>query len=151
MTDSDAVHFRLAVSEDREVLLSLVKAYRAEDRQPMGAAVEHALELALAGDPMARIYLIEEHARAIGYLAVTLGFSIEAGGRDAFVDELYVERAAQGRGMGTRALQFALDVCRALGAKRACLEVEHHNPRAQALYARLGFSAHTRSLMSKRL
>lgn len=146
-----SLEFRLAAFEDRATLLTLLKAYRAEDQQPMGAAVEHALDLALAGDPRVHIYLIEEHATAIGYVAITLGFSIETGGTDALVDELYVARAAQGRGIGTRALEFAQDVCRTLGAKRACLEVEHHNPRAQALYTRLGFSAHTRSLMSKLL
>ncbi len=128
----------------------MCRAYRDADRQPAATElVAAALGAALAGDPMAHIWLIEDGGEPVGYLAVTLGFSIEAGGRDAFIDELYLDEASRGRGLGARALEFAEAECRKLGVRRLCLEVERHNPGARRLYERAGFRDHDRFLMSR--
>ena len=42
--------------------------------------------------------------RHVGYVVVTLGFSLESGGRDGFIDELYIAPAARGRGIGAKVL-----------------------------------------------
>ncbi len=39
---------------------------------------------------------------AAGYAALTFGFSLEVGGRDAFIDELFLIEAARGKGRYTR-------------------------------------------------
>ena len=43
---------------------------------------------------------------AVGYLVLTLGYSLEYGGRDAFIDEVYIRSSYRGRGIGTAALTF---------------------------------------------
>ncbi len=40
---------------------------------------------------LGRLWLLKLEDEAIGYLALTFGFSFEYGGRDAFIDELYLE------------------------------------------------------------
>lgn len=158
----DCVRFRRAEQSDRDALLGLCAAYRRADAQPAAATlVSRAVDLALAGDPMIHIFMIElledseqpeeRASMLVGYVAVTLGFSIEVGGRDAFVDELYIEEAVQRRGLGRRALDFAEQLCRQLDVQRVCLEVERHNDRAKQLYEQLGFADHNRFLLSKRL
>lgn len=109
------------------------------------------LRAALAGDPLVRVWVIELDGAPVGYLALSLGFSIEVGGRDALIDELYLEEAARGRGVGRRALAFAEQECRKLGVRRICLEVERHNQDARRIYERAGFRDHDRSLLSRRL
>lgn len=157
-----SVRFRRAGPTDRSALITLCAAYRKADSQPPATeAVSAALDLALEGDPLIHVFMIElleesedagEHAAMIvGYIALSMGFSIEAGGRDAFIDELYLEPAVQGRGLGKRALEFAAFTCRELGARRIRLEVERKNPRAHALYQRLGFREHERRIMYKSL
>jgi GNAT superfamily N-acetyltransferase len=158
----DSVRFRQADPSDRAALIALCAAYRRADGQKQATSlVSAAVDAALAGDELVRVFMIElledseqpgERATMlVGYLALGLGFSIKAGGRDAFIDELYIEPPVQGRGIGRRALLFAEQVCRELGVQRVCLEVERENARAKRLYNLLGFSDHTRHLLSKRL
>lgn len=128
----DHLQFRLATPADRALVLALLAEYREADAQPQAPElVAAAVDRALAGEPLVRIYLIELD-EAIGYLAVTIGFSIEVGGNDSYIDELYVRDAYRGRGIGTRALAFGFDIAVSLGARRVCLEVEHDNERARA-------------------
>jgi ribosomal protein S18 acetylase RimI-like enzyme len=106
----------------------------------------------LAGnDALGRILVIESEERIAGYVVITFGYSIEFGGRDAFVDELYVAPHARGRGLGTAALEEAERVSEQAGVLALHLEVEFTNLDAKRLYARRGWQEHTRQLMTKRL
>ena len=55
---------------------------------------------AARGHPLARAWLIREGGRVVGYAVLGLGFGIEYGGADAFVDDLYLVPEARGRGLG---------------------------------------------------
>jgi ribosomal protein S18 acetylase RimI-like enzyme len=87
----------------------------------------------------------------IGYLVLTLGYSIEHGGRDGFIDDLYLVPKARGGGRGRRVLAFALAEAAALGIQTLHLEVEIDNERARRVYRAAGFVENNRRLMSKRL
>ena len=87
----------------------------------------------------------------VGYLAVTLGYSLEYRGRDAFLDEVYLAEEARGEGRGREALELAEAYGRERGAKALHLVVERHRPHAQELYRRAGFHLQDRHLMTKRL
>ena len=82
---------------------------------------------------------------------ITFGFSIEFGGRNAFVDELYVAPDHRAQGLGTTALEEAERVCREAGVQAMHLEVEFTNVDAKRLYARSGWVEHTRHLMTRKL
>ena len=83
---------------------------------------------------------------------LTLGYSLERGGRDAFIDELYVRREWRGHGLGSLAVAKAEAAARRLGVHAVHLEVDVTNDRARRLYRRLGFALRQRyQLMSKRL
>jgi ribosomal protein S18 acetylase RimI-like enzyme len=86
-----------------------------------------------------------------GYAALTFGWSLEWGGRDAFMDELFVEAAQRGQGLGRAALRALMEEARALGVRALHLEVEASNPAGQALYRSEGFSGSDRQLLSRRL
>ena len=100
---------------------------------------------------MVRLWVIESNQATIGYLCVCLGFALEAGGREFCIDEIYVLPAYRGQGIGRKAIAFAEQESRKLGAARVFLEVETKNDKAQDLYQKLGFEAHPRVLMSKLL
>jgi len=61
---------------------------------------------------------------AIGYFVITLGFSVEYGGLDGFIDDLYLIQAARGRGLGREVITFALARAAELGIGTLHLEVE---------------------------
>jgi ribosomal protein S18 acetylase RimI-like enzyme len=115
------------------------------------SSVESALAQLLAVESLGRVWLIECDTEPAGYLVLTFGFSLEFGGRDAFVDELFVREEFRGRGLGRRAIERVERECRERGVGALHLEVERANTAAQELYRRSGFRDHDRYLMTKRL
>jgi GNAT superfamily N-acetyltransferase len=120
----------------------------------MGAAHDAPRARRAATELMARpemggIWLMQVDAAIAGYLCITLCFSLEFDGCFALLDELYVEPAFRGGGLGSVAIAFAEDWSRSRGLAAMRLEVARGNPRAIDLYRKSGFKAHDRLLMTK--
>ena len=148
-----SVEFRPAGEADVPELLRLMAALYDEDgavRLDIAAA-EQALRQLLALPEAGAVWVAETAGRAIGYVAVTYGFSLEYHGRDAFIDELYVAPEHRGRGIGRAAIAVAEAACRVRGVRALHLEVERANVRAETLYRRAGFLDQDRRLMTRRL
>ena len=130
----------------------MMRRYYAEDGYTFVEIDARAsISLLLADPHLGCLWVAEESGRVVGYLVVTLGFSLEYRGRDAFLDELYLEEDTRGRGYGGEALALAEAYCLERDVKALHLEVEHHRPAARKLYARAGFEEHDRRLMTKTL
>lgn len=143
---------RPAVPGDRELLVNLMSQYYAEVGYPMEPAEAAVAFDRLLGDPhLGRVWLLVTGKAVVGYLVLTLGFSLEYGGTDAFIDDLFVQSAHRGTGLGTAALEAVRASCPGLGIRALHLTVERSNPRAEALYRRLGFKEGDRRLLTLRL
>jgi len=143
---------RPADGHDLERLVALMCENYAEAGYPCDPATAGAALAALLGDAsLGRLWIVEAPEGPAGYVAVAFGFSLEYGGRDAFLDDLYLRPACRGAGLGTRVLEAVEPACRALGVRALHLEVERENEAAQALYRRRGFRDNDRRLLSKRL
>jgi ribosomal protein S18 acetylase RimI-like enzyme len=105
----------------------------------------------LANPQWGSIWLLLADGETAGYVAVTVGYSLEFGGRFGLLDELYVEDAWRDQGFGRQAVSFAEDWCRAQGLRALRLEVGYDNARALGLYRRTGFEVHDRHFLTKRL
>jgi len=144
--------FRRATAADAQRILPMMRAYYGEEGYPFDPERARAALLGLVADPgLGEAWLALERDAPVGYVVVCFGWSLEHQGRDAFVDELFVEAAARGRGVGRRLMDLAIERCRAGAVRSLHLEVERANTKAQALYASLGFRGTDRVLMSKRL
>lgn len=100
-------------------------------------------------DTFGRAWLIVESEKPVGYVVLTVSFSFEYRGRDAFIDELYVEEGFRGRGIGRRNMEFVEGVARELGVNAMHLEVSRDNDAGLELYRRTGYVDHGRYLMTK--
>ncbi|HEX3131341.1 MAG TPA: GNAT family N-acetyltransferase [Thermoanaerobaculia bacterium] len=139
-----------AIADDTAELLVLMRAFYAGEGYPFDERrTERVLRAMLANPLFGAVWVFRLEKRAVGYLVVTHGYSLEFGGRDAFVDELYVIPEMRGRGLGTQALRIAEEHCRRAGISALHLEVERENPGARALYERSGYKAHDRYLMTR--
>ncbi|MEL6451385.1 MAG: GNAT family N-acetyltransferase [Pseudomonadota bacterium] len=143
----------LAQPDHADRLLPLIAAFHAEEGiDQTDAQRAHAVAPLLEGIPHGAVYLIGPPRAPIGYIVVTFGWSIEFGGMDGFVDELYVRPGVRGRGIASEVL---LSLPRALaeaGLKALHLEVSSENASAQRLYARAGFGLRAGyHLMTRRL
>jgi len=144
--------FKAAEPGDADALLSMMRGLYEHDEPPFDEGrARAALAQLLDEEAYGLAYLILLGGEVAGYVVLTFGFSLEFGGRDAFVDELYVREEFRGRGAGGAALRFAEEVCRGRGVRALHLEVERANARAEALYRRAGFVAHDSRLMTRRL
>jgi GNAT superfamily N-acetyltransferase len=83
--------------------------------------------------------VLAEGDHLLGYAVVTLGWSLESGGLDALLDEVYLDPSRRGRGIGSALIEQAVEQARELGARRIYLEVEAANGPARRLYERLGW------------
>jgi GNAT superfamily N-acetyltransferase len=136
---------------DLSLLEQFVRAYYVEDRHSFDERRQPAALAALAaGEPFGRGWLIRLAERRVGYVVLSWSFSIEAGGREACVDELYLVPEVRSRGLGGRVLALVEAEARAVDVRRIFLEVERHN-RVIGLYRRAGYADHDRFLMSKLL
>ncbi|OLE60250.1 MAG: GNAT family N-acetyltransferase, partial [Cyanobacteria bacterium 13_1_40CM_2_61_4] len=93
-----------------------------------------ALEGIVRDRSLGRVWMIGDGRETFGYVVLTLGYSLEYRGRDAFVDELFIQASRRRQGIGTRALRFVEQACRDLGVRALHLEAERRNVAAQELY-----------------
>ncbi len=144
---------RLARPEDLDRLMGLVAAFHTEagieqdhDKRREGIAP------LLDGIPHGCIYLIGPGRAPLGYIILTFGWSVEFGGMDAFVDEIYIRPAVRGRGIATEVLHDLPKALADAGLTALHLEVDRTNETAHKLYLRTGFKPRERyMLMSKTL
>jgi GNAT superfamily N-acetyltransferase len=129
---------RRAGPEDVAALLPLVAEFCAVDEHDYDEQVVLAgLVPLLEGGGAGQVWVVEGDDGLAGYGVMTWGWSLESGGRDALLDELYVRD--RGRGAGTTLLDAILGAARAGGASRMFLETEEANTAARRFYARAGF------------
>jgi len=125
--------------------------YYAEDGYPFVPEEARRQLVKFLTDPaLGGLWVALAEGAVVGYLIVTLGFSFEYGGRDAFIDELYIAGPFRGAGLGHAALQVVEAYADNLRIGAVHLEVGRHRTRAAGLYATQGFRDTGRVLMSKR-
>ena len=125
-----------------EELLPLVSAYH--DFEDVESSLEQrrsSVARLLRDKSLGEIWLIRKLDGLIGYIAVCYSYSIEFGGRDAFIDEFYVETAERGKGIGSKVLVEVSPLLCERGIVALHLEVDGTNERAKSTYARAGFSS----------
>lgn len=144
--------FRMATDDDIECILAFMRDFYAIDAYPFDVRIARRVLSDLIHAPtFGRVWLIDVDGGPIGYVVLTLGYSLEYHGRDAFVDELYIQAEQRGKGIGTQVMTFVEGACRELGAHAIHLEVERGNVAGQRLYRRAGFDGADRYLLTKRL
>ena len=132
---------RRAVLDDLERLLTLVQGFYVIDRHEYDEKrVRRALAPLLADDSRGQVWVLSNGAtgQISGYAVMTWGWSLESGGLEALLDEIFVERP--NHGAGGRLLRHALTSAARAGAARVCLETEAPNERARRFYRRNGFT-----------
>ena len=136
---------RPAVAEDGAAVVRLVRALAAFENAPpetveLDAAAFRAQGFPPPGGPPAAFecLIAELDGRAVGFALYFANFSTWTGRPGLYVEDLFVEEAARGHGLG-RALMAAIAArARDRGGRRVDLWVLHWNP-ARDFYHGLGF------------
>jgi ribosomal protein S18 acetylase RimI-like enzyme len=148
----DQPSLRSARPEDVESLLDLMAALYTEDPDLPFSRADHreAVCELLATPSRGGIFVFATRDRLVGYVVLTIGFSLEFGGMTGLLDELFVVPDARGRGLGRQALAFVTEECLRRGLRAIHLEVARTNHRAQDLYRQAGFQDRNHLLLTRR-
>ncbi|MFB2981374.1 GNAT family N-acetyltransferase [Microseira sp. BLCC-F43] len=141
--------FKPAETSDIDTLLILIQEFYQIEHLKFDNNTCDALINLLNNKSYGGVWLIQHQEETIGYVVLTIGYSLEFHGRDAFIDELYIRSNYWGQGIGTKTLDYMQEVCRSLGIKALHLEVDRVNTKAQEVYHRFGFQDHDRYLLTK--
>lgn len=147
------LQLRPASPADLDALLPMVRAFHAFE-QITGNEVQRAdaVRTLLADERLGSIWLLVIDQQPVGYLALTYGYSIELGGRDAFIDEFFIDETHREMGHGRTALRGIKAAAAGAGVRALHLEVGRSNTRAAKLYRSAGFQAREKfHLMSAQL
>jgi GNAT superfamily N-acetyltransferase len=147
-----AFALRKATPSDRDLLVELMAEFYAEAGYPLNQQRAcTAFSNLLDDEHFGFVWLIHADSQDVGYVVMTLGYSMEYGGRDAFIDDLFVRSAHRGRGLGTKAITALRATCETMGVRALHLEVGRDNVAAQSIYRQAGFVDTDRQLLTLRL
>jgi GNAT superfamily N-acetyltransferase len=131
---------RKASSADLAQLVAMMAEFYAESPftlNPRRAA--EAFAPLLADDRLGHVWFIQADSQDVGYVVLTLCYSMEYGGLSAVVDDFYVRRAFRGKGLGKAALAEVRTFCADHGIRAIHVETGRDNAAALAVYRRAGF------------
>ncbi|MGD8623059.1 MAG: GNAT family N-acetyltransferase [Anaerolineae bacterium] len=141
-----------ATPADLEALQQLLGRQFAEhDIALAGEALAGAIAPVLDDERLGFFLLARLGGEIAGMAAVSFAWTLEHGGRSAWLDELYVRPRYRGRGLGTALLAGAEREILRAGCAAIDLEVDDAHARAERLYRRTGFRPLPRSRWVKPL
>ena len=134
----DEVNVWRSTRSDLEALAEMIRDFNRLDRHDHDdERVRGALLPLLEGDEYGQVWQLATSGGARGYCVIAWSYSLESGGRECIVDEIFV--SDRSRGLGAQLLERALRGAADMGVKVVFLETEAHNERVRAFYQRHGF------------
>jgi ribosomal protein S18 acetylase RimI-like enzyme len=132
--------FRVAGAGPAEVerLTAAVRRFHAESGHGVGPAQAEAICDLCSDASLGRAWLLTDGRRDVGYALAYWRHSIDHGGRVAVLDDLWIDPALRGRGLGVRLLWAAMAGMAQAGARAVVVEADPADAPAMAFYDRLG-------------
>ncbi len=144
------IEFHVLKETDIEIIVPMMQEFYAIDNYPFDQEMTKKLfQTFIANEDLGNCWLISNQQNFVGYVILTYVFSFEYRGKIAFLDELYVNEKARGKGIGKAALQFVHEEALKNDLKIIYLEMEFHNEKAKNLYLKNGFKLHKRQILKR--
>jgi ribosomal protein S18 acetylase RimI-like enzyme len=142
---------RVAVADDFALLLPLMYGYYSDDGLTFVDTNASAMKRLLSEPQWGAVLLATVQGKPVGYVVLCIGFSVELGGSEAFVDELYVHPDFRKQGIAQRLLAEVEITAKERGVKALHLEVDPDNRVAQSLYESRNYTKRDRYLLMTKM
>ena len=132
---------RKVTPQDKEMYLSLTEKFYQSDAVSHNIPLENRLNTwdeIMRSDEYADCYFVIKDGDVAGYMLLAYTFSQEAGGKTAWIEEIYILPEFRSKGLGSELFDFIKAEIEP-DCARLRLEVEADNIRAKKLYKSLGF------------
>lgn len=134
-----------ARNSDLTPILQLLRTQLEEhDIVLTATALERATRGLIENHAYGRILCARLEGALVGVAVISFLWTLEHGGPAAWLDEVYVDPARRGEGIGRQLVEAAMQVARDSGCIALDLEVDAGHEAAERLYERIGFRRHQR-------
>ncbi len=142
--------FKKAEISDIKIILVMMSEFYTHEKLDYNQSVlQSALEGLINNGSAGEVRVINYGSNIAGYFVLTFTYSLEYGGKNALLDELYVRENFRGKGIGRQVLSFIEEFCREKSIHAIHLQVKKFNPLAKRLYTAVGFEEVDRVFMTK--
>jgi len=116
-----------ATLDDIPVLVDLMQEFYAEADYPLDRDwAATSFSTLLQDDSRGAVWIVFHDSEPAGYIVLTIRFSMEYGGLEAFIDDLFVRPPYRCRGLGRAALNALFDECELRKVLAIHVEVSGH-------------------------
>ncbi|HKS29631.1 MAG TPA: GNAT family N-acetyltransferase [Pyrinomonadaceae bacterium] len=130
---------RRATADDIPLLVELMREFYGESPYPLDEDwAAESFRALLRDDSLGAAWIVYEGAEPAGHVVMTMKFSMEYGGLDAYIDDLFIRAAYRRRGLGRALLRALFDECERRKALAVHVEVGEDNVAANELYRSYG-------------
>ena len=135
---NSSASIRPATPDDEAQILTLMNGFCESEGKSLDEDRARAGLAPLLESDTHGIVLVAESANGLtAYAVICWSWSVEIGGAEACLDEIYV--STRGEGTGSALISAVRDACIARGMRRIFLETEAINADARRLYERHGY------------
>ena len=143
MIDLDTISIRAADSGDLPGVLALYAQPGMDDGRILSIGEAERLFARFSRYPDYTLYVAEQAGRIVGSFALLIMDNLgHLGAPSAIVEDVVVEPALQGQGIGRAMMDFAVARAREKRCYKMVLSSNAKRERAHAFYERLGFERH---------
>lgn len=137
---NNPITIREADDQDADAIYSMVVKLAAflSEQDKVVSSVEHFRADTFPDPPGFHVLIAERDGEPVGMSLFFYTFSTWLGALGVYIQDLYVDEAARGEGLGARLVHETVRRARERGADHLRLAVDHRNTSAQGFYSKLG-------------
>lgn len=133
------IGYRLAEAKDAALIHAMLSEMADAEGAQIGGSAESLLQHGFGAQPRFRVVLAEENGVALGFCLFLPEYSSWRGVMGVFVQDIYLNHAARGKGLGRGLLAAALAAAADWQPQFMALMVKRSNVLAIGFYQTLGF------------
>jgi ribosomal protein S18 acetylase RimI-like enzyme len=142
----------IATTKDLNILHKLIqKQFLEHEIDYEDDQLKSAIDQMLTNDSLGFFLIAKEKNQSLGFAVISFAWTLEHGGKSAWLDELYVLPEHRNAGIGSAIVDRLFIEAKEKGCLAVDLEVESDHRRAENLYVRKGFQKLDRSRWAQRI
>ena len=140
----EGVEIRPARTEEIEEMLPLIRSYcEFYETEPDDEGLRKMFEILINQPDQGAVFIARDDSRAVGFATLDWKWSSLKAARIGYLEDLFVDPEARGRGIADALIEVCADRCRELGMPAMQWLTAPENQRAQSVYNRMGADADT--------
>lgn len=141
---AEGVEVRPARADEIEEMLPLIRDYcEFYETEPNDEGLRKMFETLITDPSQGAVFIARDGGRAVGFAALDWKWSSLKAARIGYLEDLFVDPEARGRGIADALIEICADRCRELGMPAMEWLTATDNHRAQQVYDRTGAESGT--------